>query len=311
MPKSEVLISNSVLVVYNTCGISGRDNTDYYIFCLQKLLNQDFPEFHVVLSDCCTSPVLRDKVVSHFGSLISYNFVDDRLPLNVTVNSTVGLCVDHFGEFGAYLYVDSGVDADNPTTISELWKLLRSNSSYGMAASQVDIDNGYALWQIDPSLIVIPVGKTVNLHCQLYSSEYFRAYNRKLLPDIFASDTHESIYTYLTAAINLQFVVHPTLVLHHAQGVDGPSVGFRRGISLFKETKHIDQICIEGHPLGFGYEEHCGRCVHRQDLYKDNVTLLNPEPLHQFLLENVFLSPAVFDYKAINQNFVPNYTSRQ
>jgi hypothetical protein len=297
---------NGVLVIYNTCGLSGRDNVAHYVRCMANLLNQDCPKFHLVLSDCCTSGRSREKILAHFKDTISYNFIDDVLPLNVTVNSTIGMCVDHFGEFDSYLYVDSGIDVrNNRGVVREMSRYLRSDPTYGMAAAQVNDDSGYGWWNVDPQQAIIPVGKTVNLHCQVYSSEYYRAYGR-LLPDIFASDTHESIYTFLTAAVNLQFAIHPTLMLSHVQGIDGPSTGFIRGQSLFATSKSIGQICAEGHPLGFGYEEYANVCMHDQSLYKDNVTLLNPEPLHKFLLANVFLSKSEFDYNNIKQYFIPS-----
>ena len=279
------MLRNNILIVYNTCGLSGKENADHYLGRINNLLNQDLDDFRVVVSDCCSSKQTSDK-----------------LPLCITMNSTVINSIKHFGEFDAYLYVDSGVDIKNKKDVKELWQLLRSDPTYGLVAAQTDDDNGYSWWGINPKQLIIPVGKTVNLHCQLYSNEYFKAYG-KLLPDIFAADSHESIYTFLTAAIGLQFVLHPDIVVNHVTAIDGPSSGFGRGNHLFLSPKTIKQICDEGHPLGFGYEEFANVCVHDQNLYKNNVFLHNPKPLYEFLLNNVFLSKAIFDYDKINLKF--------
>jgi hypothetical protein len=294
---------NNVLAIYNTCGLSGRNNSATYINHLRPILSQDCPGYRVVLSDCCNSEEVRVKLMEEFGDAMSYNFIDDKLPLNITCNATAKAMTERFGQFDSYLYIDSGVHFGNEFNVAkDLWQLLRSDSDYALVASRINGDEGYSEWRFFPYgnvKTIVPIGKTVNLHCQLYSLEYFLAYNQKLLPDIFASDTHESIYTFLTAAINKRFVIHPMLLNHHVS-VDGPSIGFGRGRKLFQCSKEIEQIVHEGRQFGFGYEECQSVCVHIETMYRDGF-LENPEPLYNWIVKNMFLS---FDYNAIRQNLI-------
>ena len=101
---------NKLLVVYNTCGFSGREHVDWYIDCIQNILNQDFEGYKVVLS-CCgnTFPTIK-KLMQRFGNKVSYNFINDRITVNMSFNHTVQKCVEEHGEFEGYLYVDSGIN---------------------------------------------------------------------------------------------------------------------------------------------------------------------------------------------------------
>ena len=38
--------------IYNTCGISGRENVGSYITSIRNILDQDFDDFRVAISSC-------------------------------------------------------------------------------------------------------------------------------------------------------------------------------------------------------------------------------------------------------------------
>ena len=60
-------MKNKMLVVYNTCGFSGRESVDWYIKCINSILEQDFEDFRVVVSSVGnTVPVIK-KLMSTFG----------------------------------------------------------------------------------------------------------------------------------------------------------------------------------------------------------------------------------------------------
>ena len=44
--------TNKLLVTFNTCGISGKENVGHYIDVIHQLLSQEFTDYHVVLSSC-------------------------------------------------------------------------------------------------------------------------------------------------------------------------------------------------------------------------------------------------------------------
>lgn len=276
-----------ILAIYNTCGLSGRKNTMYWIRAVTNLLNQKVDDdYKVVISDCCSPKEWRNEVWSCLGDEVDYVHYDDVLPLNRTVNLTAR----QYPDADAYLYMDSGIDfANNENAVKMMRETMTSDVA--MVAAQVDSDGGYGLWQVGPG--VIPIGKTVNLHCQMFSGKYFKAYNG-ILPDIFAADTSESVFSYLCAAIGTKFILHPDLVVHHAHHMDGASSGFKRGGTLWKSPKTIKQLCEEGAPLGFGYEE-CydpstgtGNVLnHDKKLWNGDIPKYR-EKLYEWMKENLF-----------------------
>ena len=83
------LMSKKILVVYNTCGISGKENSDYYVRFIQSIIDQDFDSFDIVVSSCLNSEETRNKLLNKFSGKVKFNFVDERHPVNVTFNHSV------------------------------------------------------------------------------------------------------------------------------------------------------------------------------------------------------------------------------
>ena len=108
---------NKLLVVYNTCGFSGREPVDWYIDCIKNILAQDLEGTKVVLSSCGNSSETIKKLVSTFGRSISYNLIHDRITVNQSFNHTVAKCVERYGEFEGYLYIDSGINFRQDRTV--------------------------------------------------------------------------------------------------------------------------------------------------------------------------------------------------
>ena len=78
-----------ILVVYNTCGISGKDNSTSYIRSMNNILEQEFSGFDLVMSSCLNHQDTRNAVMEAIGSSAKYNFIYERHPVNVTFNHTV------------------------------------------------------------------------------------------------------------------------------------------------------------------------------------------------------------------------------
>jgi glycosyltransferase involved in cell wall biosynthesis len=311
---------NKVLVVYNICGISKKENYSYYLSALNSILYQKFDGFSVVISGCLTSEKVKKILFDNLGNRVSYNWIDERLPLSVTFNHTVQKCVNEFGAFESYLYVDSGVNfANNRNVISKMYDRMNSGP-YAMVATQVDVDGGYDYWgiYIKNEDYIVPVGKAVNLHCQLFSHEIFDKYNKKILPDIFANHTSESVYTFINAAIHKKWMIAHDLKLVHESNMDGASSGFLLNSSgvhhfkpdlLFKCPKTITQICSEGQKYGFGYEEYLRVCVHHSAKF-DLDGYAKDDNLYEFLKNNVYLSKESLDYDKIQHRFIRSITPK-
>lgn len=300
-----------ILVIYNICGISRNENHNYYCQAINSILSQNFPSFRLVISGCFVDEKIKKILHEQFGTKISYLWTDDKYPLNITFNYAVKKCISEYGEFKAYLYVDSGVTFGlDKNVISKMYDRIKKG--YAMVASKVDADDGYESWGLHPKEnedFVVPLGKAVNLHCQMFHEDVYRTYNA-LAPDIFASDTSESISTFLCAAINKKWVVTHDVKLHHEFNMDGASSGFRhKHPLLFRSKKSIQDICAEGKLLGFGYEEINYFCMHNSTKYDQDGNPLD-ERLLPFLKENLFLNDS-FDYTKISGSFFPQLIGKK
>lgn len=309
-----------LLAVYNTCGISGSVNVSNYITSLQSLLSQDFDGMHVALSSCMNNPSDIQLLKNHFGDKISYNSIHDVVPISVTFNHTVQKCVEKFGKFDGYLFIDSGIDfVESQSSIFDLFKLFKSGP-YGMVSARTNDDMGFDDWfktdmqgdvLFEKGHLSVPLGMAVNLHVQVFSQKVLDVYGR-ILPDIFAGQCMESVFSFMCAAIQTKWIVHKDIVLHHRTGMDGPSSGFpphvwqlqgkNRWDHLFSTTESIIDIIQRGIEFGMGYEEVQKICVHKADQFDSNEYCINNN-LAPYIRENLFLSQEQFDYNNISHNF--------
>ena len=294
------------------CGISGRQNGTYYVDCLKALINQQGlgEGSKVVVSSCASVPEIVTNLPKVFGNHISYNWIPDRFPLGVTFNHSVQKMVDHFGPFDGYLYHDSGICIYGQWGFAhQLAAHHKAEGDNAITAAFPSNDDGHQWWKLDlkPGPNTLPIGKATNMHCQIFDESWRLAYGR-ILPDVFASDRSESVFTFMAAAINrkVQLLTHVTAL--HAHSMDGASSGFR-GQLLYPNhplQKSFDQVYQEGHKYGYSYEE-CdpsGRYKHDPSKFDEKGHAKDPNLL-PFIKENLFLSEKFFDYSKINHTFVP------
>ncbi len=299
-----VKTNNKMLVVYNICELAGRENWTYYLPAVNSIIGQKFDDFKVAISGCKVSPRTKERLRSTFGSGVIYNWVEDVLPLGVTFNHTVRKCFDLYGDFETVTYIDSGVNLGaNPNVLKAMWDRY-ATGKYAMVAHKVDTDMGHDQWKMAPPRdrdFEIPLGRAVNLHLQLFSKEMYDAYDGKILPDIFASDTSESIFTFMCAALGKKWVLCHDQAVRHRQGVDGPSVGFRnKKPLLFRTARNINQICAEGAMCGFGYEECRPVLRHNSIFYNPDETHKEPNKLKEFIRKSCFIEDGDKFYRSIN-----------
>ena len=321
---------SKLYVIFNTCGISGREHVDQYIKSIKSILNQNFPNLRVVISSCLNSPVVQNLLVKEFEDKVSYNFINEALPVNITFNHSVMKAVESFGPAEGYLYLDSGIDFENDQEVVQKLFSLHKSGPYGMTAGRVDTDAGTYLWfkegssQQDESgqeklfangHFVIPVGKTTNLHIQIFDHSIFENYNKRILPDIFASHCTESTFTFVNAAIKKQFIIHKDVLVKHLTSMDGASSGFRPEYARVPGWQHLlpqanktifDIINNpEAKACGFGYEECQEIMLHDPKQFDSNGYAKEPERLRKFIIENIYLSEENFKYDQIFHQFIP------
>lgn len=304
-------------MVYNTCGFSGREHVDWYIDCINNLLEQDFQDFKLVVSSCGNRMPVIKKLVSTFKNRVSFNFINDRITVNQSFNHTVKKCVEEFGEFEGYLYIDSGINVrDNKKVLSEAYELFKSDN-YGMLTIQASNDNGFKQWigvdeYVTGENFIIPIGRACNLHTQIFSNEVFKAFDNKIIPDIFVAYCTESIFSFLAAAVKQRWVIMKDMVLEHLKSIDGATCGFDhtgpKGDNKNNLFANLDiyEICKdpEAWESGFGYEEMQGVMHHDPEKYNEKGEVKDPNRLKEFIRTRMFLTKEQFDYGKVVHKFI-------
>lgn len=309
-----------LLVVYNTCGLSGKDNIGQYARSLATISAQDYQNKVVAVSACCVPKAIKNALLREFPYLV-YCDIQDVLPVNFTFNYTCWRCTQEIGAFKGYIYVDSGCsfisrnrNIDSSTILRNLFKLCYSKS-YALAGTQTNTDNGLARGlRIAASHIIknqtISLGYYLNSHVVLYTDDLYRAYRSKLVPDVFAGHCSESVQSFICAAIGKKAVLSGSLIVDHVQAVDGPSIAFGGARpsdvlpwdNLFRSHRTMREIIAdpEAYACGLGYEEVRGRLLHNPACYDDTGNCLDKERLHRFIDTNLYLSDEASDYTGVN-----------
>lgn len=312
-----------ILVVYNICGIK-FNNLEMWSNHLQDILNQEYSNFTVAVSGCIVSDeskVELEKLKEKHNNIV-FNWIEDKVPVNVTFNHTAQVCTEQLGEFDGYLYVASDVKFGSDTRVIEKLAYLHQNSNSAMTYALVDNDHGLDGWYADvwsdldkmleTDHFCINIGRTANMHVILFDKIIYNTFNNKIVPDIFATHCTETTYSYITAALSKKYVVHnKTVMLGHIGFADGHSVGFIDEIRyndsiawkhLFKSKIPAEERLLndEAKASGFGYEAHRGLLAHDESMYDENENHVEPEKLLGFLKKAIYLSDDEFDYKTIN-----------
>ena len=326
----------SLMVVYNTCGIGGRENSATYIKNIRSILKQDLSSKRVILSGCCLSKKTFQKVYQEFGNRISYYLTNERLAVNQTFNHAVLKGVQEFGEHDGYLYVASDVSFnDDLNSLSRLHDRILKDEN-GIVSPEIDKDNGYFWWfgfEEEQNIwdvfgrdkdFVVPLGSTANLHCSIFSNKIFKAYGRPL-PDVFVSYCTESSFSFLSAAVQQQFIIANDVECSHGEnvglhdGLDGQTQAFGPAWDrVFPGSKSIKEIVEspEAAACGFGHEEWVPRFLHKMNVPNDKVYLMHDEKqfdednfsiderLKNFIKNNLFLDKSILDYDTVVCKFI-------
>tara|TARA_R110000824_G_scaffold10866_1_gene47513 strand:+ start:13376 stop:14404 length:1029 start_codon:yes stop_codon:yes gene_type:complete len=335
-----------ILVVYNICGVK-RDNTSVYPAFLQSIENQTFDGEVVVAVSACqpregTIPHLKEQF-PHFH----YNVIDDLYPVNVTFNKTVLDCVDRFGAFDGYFYQACDVSMNTPDIYQGLFNSLKSNASAAFIAAQIDVDSCYAYglklgggrhgfdderarYEMfkEGADYTVPVGKACATHLLLFSHDILEYYGR-LLPDLFAGNCTESIFSFICAGIKRNWLISKDYHISHVAGLDTPSAGFRAEsrdpssypydypIPQFAQY-HEDNGLDEGQAsadsllhifqneyarsIGLGYEECENIAMHDPSQFDHNQFCTNDE-LAPYIREHAYVRKEILDYDTIGSKF--------
>jgi len=308
-----------ILTVYNTCGLK-RENVLWYSQCIQSVLDQNYPDNKVVVSACKNSDHGMQYLKNIFGDSIDICKIKDLYTVNVTFNKTVQEMVKKYGEFDAYLYVDSGVIFNHPDVIKEGVERLKQDK-YAMISFQTDTDTGLAMLgykhdcpyaQITGEDLQIPLGKSCNLHVQFFSNDLFKTFDKRIIPDVFRAYCTESTFAFQCSAIHKEWTMVKDILLHHNKGVDGATIGFehhskvhRNGWNnLLYDRDALDFINDEyARSVGLGYEECEEIMMHDENAY-DGFYSKHPKELTEQILKYFYTTKEELDYHKIEVEHV-------
>jgi hypothetical protein len=301
-------------VVFNTCGISG-DFSDRYIKNLEALLSQKSRyKIHIIQSDCKSSEECRNKVRTKIGSRILYNYINDKLPVNLTFNFSARKLLEAYPKIEWIVYSESAITLER----QDIDKLLSCAADYiGYMSGLVSLDNN-----LHPFVQrgLISDGEDTNKLCETYPNQcigldigdsvscHLMAINRKVfdefgggLPDIFAGFCSESVLSFIAASLGLIWVVNTKVkVLHEIEG-DGRSIGFDPASNRFDRAFAIPGVqgrILECVKYGLGYEECSNIIMHDASLFDGRLPIYQAE-LRECIKQNLFLQDKEFKYSDI------------
>ncbi len=321
---------DKILVVYNTCGITPRENSQSYKMSLESLLYQDGDYCDVVMSSCLNSGQTRDKVQNYFGNKLMYNFVNEPHPVNVTFNHAIDNVVKHNDEYAGYMYMDSGSCLyPHRNIMKSLYEYLKEGR-YGMITPQPSSDTeyheglGFGQFRGDDEAArelifkdgdyIIPVGKACAPHINVISND-LRSFYGRVYPDIFASHCTESTFSFINAALSKQWILLKDFIVNHQISMDGQSSGFNPSVWINETGRPtfdhpylipsiIERLCTEeAESCGFGYEECRNVFLHHDYHFDENYHCTN-DKLKHFIKENLFLSKEELDYEKIEHEYI-------
>jgi hypothetical protein len=311
-----------LLTIYNICGISQKENVNFYIDSLRTIVNQKNIDHDIVVSSCLSQDSTLSKINNIFPQ-IKINSINDKVPVNVSFNHTASVFDDNHD---AFLYIDSGVSFNTDSVIEKMAEKINAGP-YAMISCMADGDNGpltdakiaghvpgkgFIIDQNNESCI--PIGSALNAHCQIFTRE-IKDYYQNIIPDIFAGFCTESVYSFLCAAIKKRWVVCKDIIVNHRLSLDGASSGFdpRNWILLTGRDSYDHPFAIDSymdrifnplaHQYGLGFEECRNILEHDPDQYDENMFCKN-NYLKKYIKDNLYLKPEEFDYTNINHTII-------
>lgn len=321
-------MNNKLLIIYNCCGIRSSENYYHYLESVNSFFRQqNFVDYDITLSGCLLSGLAKQFLIENLQGKVNLNFIDEKHPVNVTLNHSVLETVNRNGKYYGYMYVDSGTNMDLcPDGLAKLWELVKTDE-YGMVSPQpqndteyfngLGVGNHYADDENARKILfengnyIIPVGKAFATHNNIVHHRLYNQYNR-MYPDIFAGHCTESVFSFMNAALGMKWVLVKDVMFSHHRSLDGPSSGFHPGIHQHTTGKptwehpYIIPSIVErikpGMQYGMGYEECRQICIHNPDNY-DSYFCKN-EQLKDYIRDNLFLQPNELNYDKIVSTYI-------
>ncbi len=253
------------------------------------------------------------------------NVTHQALPVNTSFNHTCIQATQKRGEsYDGYLYCASDINMPNSHVINKI-AYAHVNNNSAITHGMVNNDDGLGDWfgskdrkvildQLQNNDFSIPIGKTMNLHCAMFDKSIFDNYN-KLMPDIFASSSTESVFYYICVSLNKKYYICSTkdFILSHQGMLDGRSHCFRSNYNNRESWKHMFRAKLEAKKkffskeakdVGIGYEEIHGILPHDKTKFDSEGMSINAEALRKYIKYNLYLGSDELNYDAISHDFI-------
>lgn len=292
---------NSYLVVYNICEIANA-NYEWYTKCIDNLLKLDYKKYHIAVSGCKTSDDTRKKLYERYKGKISFCFTENYLTTNVTFNLTVKKCVERFGSFDGYVYLNSGVNVtSNYNLLTEINNRINTNK-YGVVTVQTDTDQTH----VKDEDYIMPIGKNCNMYAFAFTDELREAYNGKLIPDIFNVYCVETVISLLLAAIKKQWVVIKDITLTHNKEEEDNVPANYLGTEKLYSSVDVNELLNDPKAKEVGIDDILTQkyIVHNPNFFTKAGYAKKTE-LKNYINDKLFLSSEQLDYNHILNFFIP------
>jgi len=330
-------MKNRILVIYNTCGLVYEPNEQQWIEEIQLILNQSLPGVHVVHSDCGSSKEKRDVIKEKFGNKISYYHTPESLPVQQTCNHALKNAIKSKGEFQYYCYLGAGIGFHFKHQLALAYKVALQDDTLGKIDFHIVRNpkiepaeemhppfDFYNVLDANRDMLYFPLrpGQRVNNHCAMFSHEYCKSFDYRILPDCFAGNGAEGVYTFLTACINKRHVVlsyHYCPSLFHIPDMDGANQFLVREKKertyfydwVFNKSVDLEKLNLTGHSLGFLTDtpdnEHCKFQNPRPEFTEAGIPKTEQQraALYELISKNIFIDKKFLDYDTIEHEFIP------
>ncbi|MEK6878868.1 MAG: hypothetical protein AABY22_04635 [Nanoarchaeota archaeon] len=305
-------MNNKLLIIYNICGLNCPDDMsryDSYCQSIGSIINQDFSDHRLCISSCCNSVKLRSHLQNKYNLSCDFYFNYESVPVNITLNHSIQKCVEKYGEFAGYVYIDSGCTLNDDSILRKLYETYDGGRKYAMVSCQANNDVGDHEWGIffDKELYEVPLDKALNLHVQLFDNEIYKTFNKKILPDIFASFCTEGSFSFICSALKKKWAHLCQLYVDHKKSLDGASAcmnGGKHEQIFIKKGSLLDiYFSEEGKLSGIGYESYRGILPYDKSKFDKDGFPLN-DSLLNFIKNNLYLKEDEFSYNDMSYEFI-------
>lgn len=318
-------MTNKLYIAFNVCEISRQNNCDTYIEGITSIVDQPFFKSNckLVISGCGMTTRTKERLEKAFGSEASFSWVEDHVPISITFNLAILKMVEKFGAAEGYLYIDSGIRFLRYNDLENLYKRLRDD--IGIVGAITTTDCGFHQWfgieerpenndkvneLFKDEELILPIGKALNLHCQIFSNKLFEYYG-KLCPDIFSGYCLESTFSSLCTALRAKWIITNEVIVEHRYGMDVGSscsqpvrwkaIGKKDYDHPFVIPSILDRI-QGGEQYGLFYEACQGIMLGDMAQYDENGICTNDQ-LKEFIKDKLFLHKDEFDYNSLTCEF--------